>query len=98
MRTDPDRLREAVGGVPDPEIGRSLGELGMVDDVRVDRRGHAQVSVALTTPGCPLADALRESVVAAATSVDGVRTVDVTFSVMDERRRAAVGGRLHETR
>jgi ATP-binding protein involved in chromosome partitioning len=98
MRADRDRLREIVGGVPDPEIGRTLDDLGMLDDVRVDRRGHAQVSVALTTPGCPLADALRESVVAAATSVDGVRTVDVTFTVMDERRRAAVGHRLQETR
>ncbi|MBO0892697.1 MAG: DUF59 domain-containing protein, partial [Acidothermales bacterium] len=98
MRVDHERLREIVGGVDDPEIGLSLAELGMLDDVRVDRRGHAQVSVALTTPGCPLADALREKVVDAATRVEGVRTVDVAFTVMDERRRASVGRRLHETR
>ena len=50
---DVDAVRAAIEAVEDPEIHRSLGELGMVRDLDVDS-GVVSVLVALTIPGCPL--------------------------------------------
>ena len=45
-----DRLRTVI----DPELGHDIVELGMVNAVEIDATGVARVSVALTTPSCPL--------------------------------------------
>ncbi|MQA81901.1 MAG: P-loop NTPase [Streptosporangiales bacterium] len=95
---DATQVREALATVRDPEIGRTLDELGMLGDVSVDRRGGVRVPVALTTQECPLADEIRASVATAVRTVDGVTDVDVTMSVMDDRRRGEVGRLLHSTR
>ncbi|MQA04271.1 MAG: P-loop NTPase [Streptosporangiales bacterium] len=94
---DVDRVRAAVAAVPDPEIGMSLGELDMVHDVSVDRRGQVTVAVRLTTMNCPLADEIRAAVTQAAASVDEVAGVDVRLDTMDNRQRAAVGEKLRST-
>lgn len=91
---DENALRRAVGAVEDPEIHRPLGELGMVRQVGARRDGVAHIEVALTTPSCPMRDCLRAEIAAAAATVDGVVGVEVTFSVLTERERLALAGRL----
>ncbi|WP_301148614.1 Mrp/NBP35 family ATP-binding protein [Mycobacterium simiae] len=91
---DENALRRAVEAVEDPEIHRPLGELGMVRQVGARRDGVAHIEVALTTPSCPMRDRLRAEIAAAAATVDGVVGVEVTFSVLTERERLALAGRL----
>ncbi|BBX39448.1 Mrp/NBP35 family ATP-binding protein [Mycobacterium simiae] len=91
---DENALRRAVEAVEDPEIHRPLGELGMVRQVGARRDGVAHIEVALTTPSCPMRDRLRAEIAAAAATVDGVVGVEVTFSVLSERERLALAGRL----
>lgn len=91
---DENALRRAVEAVEDPEIHRSLGELGMVRQVGARRDGVAHIEVALTTPSCPMRDRMRAEIAAAAATVDGVVGVEVTFSVLTERERLALAGRL----
>lgn len=91
---DENALRRAVEAVEDPEIDRPLGELGMVRQVGARRDGVAHIEVALTTPSCPMRDRLRAEIAAAAATVDGVVGVEVTFSVLTERERLALAGRL----
>lgn len=50
---DAAAVREAVGAVADPELHRSLSELGMVRAVTCSRGGRVDVEIALTTAGCP---------------------------------------------
>lgn len=87
---DAAAVRDAVAGVCDPELDRSLGELGMVRAVKPGRGGRVEVEVALTTAGCPLTEQLTRDVTAAASSVPGITEVKVTFSVMAEPERRAL--------
>ncbi len=91
---DLDAVRAAAGQVRDPEIGRPLGELGMLGEVSAGRGGRVRVTVALTTRDCPMAEELQAAVAAAVTAVDGVRGVDVTLSVMGVRQRAELAQQL----
>ena len=43
----------AAGSVPDPEIRKTLGELGMIDEVEVGEGGNVTVRYHLTSPLCP---------------------------------------------
>ena len=90
---DVTAVRTAIELVDDPEIHRSLGELGMVRDLDV-ADGHVSVLIALTIPGCPLKDQLDRDVTAAAMTVAGVSSVAVSFTSMTDEERAALSADL----
>ena len=50
---DLEAIRIAAGSVPDPEIRKTMGELGMIDEVLVEEGGRAIVRYHLTSPLCP---------------------------------------------
>ena len=52
---------EALRPVQDPELRRSIVELGMVRDITV-AEASVEVQVALTVPGCPLKAEITEAV------------------------------------
>ena len=80
-------VREAAGSVIDPELRRSLAELGMIGAVSAEN-GVAQVEVLLTIAGCPAAQKIESDVRAAAASVRGVTEVAVDVQVMTAEQRA----------
>lgn len=90
----PDAVRAAVGAVVDPELRRTLGDLGMVDVVEVNG-STAAVRVLLTIEGCPKKSDIDAAVRDAALSVFGVDAVDVTLGVMSDDARRALSARLH---
>lgn len=90
--------REAVGAVVDPELHRTLAELGMVRTVVPLRGGRVEVEIALTTAGCPMTQRLTHDVTAAARTVAGVSEVMVSFTVMTEPERRALADRFLATR
>ena len=85
-----DELRERLAKVLDPELGASIVELQMVGEISLDPSGHAVVSVALTTSGCPLRSQIERDVREAALSVEGVTSVELVMGVMDAPTRAAL--------
>ena len=56
-----DVVLEALRGVIDPEIGLNVVELGLIRDLEVEN-GHTKITMILTTPFCPYASVLIESV------------------------------------
>lgn len=48
------RVRAAVNGVTDPELGIGVVDLGLIYDVRI-AEGRIEVDMTLTSPGCPMA-------------------------------------------
>ena len=48
-----ETVRKALEGVMDPELDKSLIELGMVREVRI-QGSQVDITLALTTMGCPL--------------------------------------------
>jgi ATP-binding protein involved in chromosome partitioning len=94
VHADPARVRAAVAAVLDPEIGRPLGELGMIGETTVGRGGRVHMQLRLTTESCPLASELRTAVVMAARAVEGVREVDVDVATMTAHERAELAEQL----
>ena len=94
---DLDRVRAAAAAVLDPEIGRPLGDLGMVGETSLARGGRVRLQLRLTTENCPLAGELRTAVEAAAHTVDGVRDVEFDLVTMPPRERVELAERLKRT-
>jgi metal-sulfur cluster biosynthetic enzyme len=72
----PEALREALKDVFDPELGYNIVDLGLVYDVRM-ADGVAQVTMTLTTPGCPASDMIQGGVRQRLEFIDGVDDVDI---------------------
>ena len=73
-----ETILEALGKVKDPEIGKDLVSLGMIEDVKVDG-GKVSFVINLTTPACPFKDEIRGSALAAVEVLEGVGEVDITM-------------------
>ncbi len=58
-------IRSVVDKVLDPELGRPLGELGLVTMVRLSASGTVEVTIELPTPAYPNRDRLKQAVVTA---------------------------------
>jgi ATP-binding protein involved in chromosome partitioning len=90
-----DEVVEALRPVEDPELHRSIVDLGMVRDVAVGDDGAVVVGIALTVAGCPLRAEIDRRVNEAVVALDGVTGVSHDFSVMTDEERAALRQRLH---
>jgi ATP-binding protein involved in chromosome partitioning len=84
---------DALRAVDDPELHRSIVDLGMVRGVEI-ARGRVAVTVALTVAGCPLRTEITRRVTDAVTPLDGVETVAVDLIVMTDEERQALAARL----
>ena len=87
------QVREALRPVQDPELHRSIVDLGMVKEVRIDGPRVA-VLVALTVAGCPLRAEITSRVTDALMPLDGVDDVVVDMTVMTDEERAAVRAQM----
>jgi ATP-binding protein involved in chromosome partitioning len=93
MAADEAQLEAAVRAITDPELGLTLGDLGLVRAARTRRR-RAYLEVALPVAAWPSVDDLADLVHRAALAVDGVEEVDLEFVVMTEGERTALRHRL----
>ncbi len=86
------QVREALRSVLDPEIGRPIEDLGMLERIDVDG-DLVRVHVLLTIAGCPLQERITSDVTTALAPI-GVDRVDVRMTPMSEEQRAALVGKL----
>jgi ATP-binding protein involved in chromosome partitioning len=93
MPVSRDAVLTALEAVIDPELGRSVVELNMVRDVRIEG-GRVAVTIALTVPGCPLRASFEEQVERALRPVEGVETIELDFDVLTPEERAALTTKL----
>jgi ATP-binding protein involved in chromosome partitioning len=91
---DLDRIRTAVGAVLEPEIGRPLSELGLLGEISAGFGGRVRVPVALITRDHPSAELLGSTVTAAASTVAGMRRVEVELTRLPERARVELAEKL----
>jgi ATP-binding protein involved in chromosome partitioning len=75
--------------VEDPELHRSIVDLGMVRSITIDGP-VVNVEIALTVQGCPLRNEIEQRVTGAVGELDGVETVTLSFDVMSDEERAKV--------
>lgn len=90
-----DQVIDALRPVEDPELHRSIVDLGMVRGVDLRKDGTVAVQIALTVAGCPLRNEIQQRVTLAVTALDGVSGVALDFTVMTDEERAKVRELLH---
>lgn len=83
-------MLEALGKVKDPEIGRDIVSLGMVQDLVV-QGGKVSFTYLLTTPACPLKDRMDREAREALLKVPGVTAVEIKWGaqVATDKRLAS---------
>jgi metal-sulfur cluster biosynthetic enzyme len=92
-----DTLRQVI----DPEIGCNIVDLGLIYSITINNR-QVDVTMTLTTPGCPMHESIRWGVQEALLNLDGIDEAEVELvweppwhpSMMSEVGRAATGVRI----
>ena len=75
----PEIVLQALRAVRDPDLHRDIVSLGFVKNLRIEN-GAVSLDIELTTPACPVKDALREEAAAAIRAIPGVRGVAVNMT------------------
>ncbi|MCL5672583.1 MAG: Mrp/NBP35 family ATP-binding protein [Nitrososphaerota archaeon] len=78
---DKEDVIRALAAVKDPELGRDLVSLHMVDEVEV-AGDRVTFTLNLTTPACPLRSRLEEAARAAVEGIPGVKEVEMKTGSM----------------
>jgi len=90
-----EQVIEALRPVQDPELHRSIVDLGMVRDVEVSASGVVTLTVVLTIAGCPLRNEITNRVNGALHADPSVSDVNLTFGVMTDAERENVRRIVH---
>jgi ATP-binding protein involved in chromosome partitioning len=88
------QIREALKAVIDPELRRDIVELEMVRSIAVKDAGVVDVTVSLTTPGCPIKSHFQTAVVKAVTGLEGVSRCNVGFDVLSDQEKGVLQRKL----
>jgi ATP-binding protein involved in chromosome partitioning len=94
MTVTESQVLDALRPVEDPELHRSIVDLGMVRGIGIDG-GDVAVRVALTVAGCPLRSEIDRRVTTALRELPGVTGSSIEFTVMTDEERADLRRRLH---
>ena len=89
-----DQITEKLTAVIDPELRRSIVELGMVRSIDIHDDGRVDVVVSLTTPGCPIRNHFQQAVVQNVSQLDGVKGVEVGFDVLSDGEKSGLQQKL----
>jgi ATP-binding protein involved in chromosome partitioning len=87
-------ITQALTAVIDPELHRSIVELDMVRSIEIGGNGVVDVTVSLTTPGCPIKGHFQTAVAEAVAALDGVTHCNVYFDVLSDEQKAALQQKL----
>jgi ATP-binding protein involved in chromosome partitioning len=86
------QVKSALRAVKDPDLHEDIVALGFVKDVRIEG-GDVSVRIELTTPACPVKDALKADAETAIRAIPGVRSAkaEMTAVVKGSGRLPTVG-------
>ena len=82
-------LLNVLSQVIDPELRRSITDLGMVEHAEIIGT-KANIKVLLTISGCPMRDKLTQDIKAAVAKLPEVSEVNLEFGVMSDEQRQKV--------
>jgi len=89
-----DQVIDSLRSVIDPELRRDIVELEMVRSVDIHQNGVVDVMVSLTTPGCPIRSHFQNGVAQAVGELEGVTGVNISFDVLSDDEKSALGRKL----
>lgn len=66
--------------IPDPELGISIYDLGLIYEIDIKKTGHVTILMTLTTMGCPLFSLIAEPIRTQLGKLEGVKAVEVELT------------------
>lgn len=71
-------VTEALRQIIDPELHLNIVDLGLIYDIAIDHQsGVVEISMTLTSPGCPLSYVFEEWIPNAIKKIEGVQDVKI---------------------
>jgi ATP-binding protein involved in chromosome partitioning len=95
MSLTSEQIVDALRPVQDPELHRSIVDLGMVRDIKIGDGGAIRILIALTVAGCPLRNEITQRVTGAVAALPEAGAVNIDFTVMTDQEREDLRRRLH---
>jgi len=89
-----EQILKALEVVIDPELRKSIVELGMVRSIEQADDGKVAVIVSLTTAGCPIRSHFETAVAEAVGPLEGVTGVSVSFDVLSDTEKGELQRKL----
>src|SRR6185436_14094417 len=75
-----EAILEQLKEVIDPELNINVVDLGLIYNITIDQvSGKVDITMTLTTPGCPLSFVFEDWIPSAAKKVEGVKEVFVNL-------------------
>ena len=72
-----EEIREVLKTVEDPELRMSVVDLGLIYGIKRDDEGNVDITMTLTTPGCPLNEYIPDQIRKAVSKLEGIKEVNV---------------------
>ncbi len=80
MSITKENILEELKNVVDPELNINIVDLGLIYDIAIDqKKADVEVTMTLTTPGCPLSMVFEEWVPEAVKKIAGVNDVKINL-------------------
>ncbi len=74
------QLEKVLKTIPDPELGISVWDLGLIYGVTIDRQNRVTVRMTLTSIGCPLFSLISDPIKEKIENIKGVKSVYVELT------------------
>lgn len=75
------QIEDVLKTIPDPEIGVSLWDLGLIYGITIDKpKSMVTIRMTLTTIGCPLFNLISEPIKEGVGALPGVKSVEVDLT------------------
>ena len=72
-----DKVIAEIKKIYDPEIPVNIYELGLVYDIIIDDKNNVRIDMTLTSPNCPVAESLPNSVKENILKIDEINDVEL---------------------
>ncbi len=72
-----EKIINEIKKIYDPEIPVNIYELGLIYKIEVDDKNNALIEMTLTSPNCPVAESLPNSVKENILNIDEINDVDL---------------------
>ena len=87
-----EEVLKALNKVHDPELRRSLVELGMIDELSIGEDGVIRFTLKLTTLACPMKNRMAEEARTILLTLPGVNGVEISYAAMSKEQIQAIAG------
>lgn len=74
------QIEKVLDGIPDPEIGISILQLGLIYGIEVSKIGDVRIVMTLTSVGCPLFDQIAGPIREELGKIRGVKKVEIDLT------------------